>query len=70
MDVRITAAGDVEDVKVTKGPADLREAAAEAVRQWKYAPSDHDVRATLTIRFVLDKKKTSTDPKPARGAND
>ncbi|HEY7509493.1 MAG TPA: M56 family metallopeptidase [Vicinamibacteria bacterium] len=70
MDVRITAAGDVEDVKVTKGPADLREAAAEAVRQWKYAPSDRDVRATLTIRFVLDKKKTSTDPKPARGAND
>ena len=56
LDVLITAAGDVTDVKVVKGPEELREAASAAVRQWKYAPGDVDTRATLTIRYRLDKK--------------
>jgi len=56
LDVLITAAGDVTDVKVVKGPEELREAAAAAVRQWKYAPGDVDTRANLTIRYSLDKK--------------
>ncbi|HYU41258.1 MAG TPA: M56 family metallopeptidase [Vicinamibacteria bacterium] len=56
LDVLITAAGDVTDVKVVKGPEELREAAAAAVRQWKYAPGDVDTRANLTIRYILDKK--------------
>jgi len=56
LDVLITAAGDVTDVKVVKGPEELREAASAAVRQWKYAPDNVDTRATLTIRYRLDKK--------------
>jgi TonB family protein len=56
LDVLITAVGDVTDVKVVKGPEELREAASAAVRQWKYAPGDVDTRATLTIRYRLDKK--------------
>jgi bla regulator protein blaR1 len=59
LDVLITAAGDVTDVKVVKGPEELREAASAAVRQWKYAPGDVDTRATLTIRYRLDKKDGS-----------
>jgi hypothetical protein len=39
-----------------KGPEELREAAASAVRQWKYEPGGVDTRATITIRFLLAKK--------------
>jgi TonB family protein len=56
LDVLITAAGDVTDVKVVKGPEELRDAASAAVRQWKYEAGDVDTRATLTIRYRLDKK--------------
>jgi D-alanyl-D-alanine endopeptidase (penicillin-binding protein 7) len=56
LDVLITAAGDVTDVKAVKGPEELRESAAAAVRQWKYEPGPADTRATLTIRYLLDKK--------------
>jgi TonB family protein len=56
LDVLITAAGDVTDVKVVKGPEELREAASAAVRQWKYEAGNADTRATLTIRYRLDKK--------------
>jgi len=57
LDVLITAAGDVTDVRPVKGPDELREAAASAVRQWKYEPAKTDTRATLTVRYILDKKK-------------
>jgi bla regulator protein BlaR1 len=57
LDVLITAAGEVTDVKAVKGPEELREAAAAAVRQWKYEPGPVDTRATLTIRYALDKEK-------------
>jgi TonB family protein len=56
LDVMITAAGDVTDAKPTKGPEELREAAASAVRQWKYEAGDKDTRATITVRFILSKK--------------
>jgi TonB family protein len=54
LDVSITAAGEVKDVKATKGPAELRQSAVDAVRQWKFEPAAHDTRATLTVRYVLD----------------
>jgi D-alanyl-D-alanine endopeptidase (penicillin-binding protein 7) len=57
LDVRIAAAGDVTDVRPVKGPEELREAASAAVRQWKYEPGRVDTRATLTIRYILDKDK-------------
>jgi TonB family protein len=56
LDVLITAAGDVTDVKVVKGPEELREAASAAVRQWKYEAGSADTRANLTIRYILEKK--------------
>src|SRR4029079_8310448 len=56
LDVLITAAGDVTEVKAVKGPVELREAASAAVRQWKYEAGASDTRANLTIRYRLDKK--------------
>jgi TonB family protein len=63
LDVLITAAGDVKDVKVVKGPAELTESAMTAVRQWKYKAGPDDTRATLTVRYMLDKKKEGA-PRP------
>ena len=57
LDVLITAGGEVTDVKVVKGPEELREAASAAVRQWKYEAGPVDTRANLTIRYSLDKKE-------------
>jgi TonB family protein len=55
LDVLITAAGAVRDVKVTKGPSELQESALNAVKQWRYEAGPHDTRATLTINYRLDK---------------
>jgi TonB family protein len=63
LDVLITAAGDVEDVKVTKGARELAEPATAAVRQWKYQPGPHDTRATLTIHYKLQ-KTDAEKPRP------
>lgn len=38
LSVVITPSGKVSDVKVTKGPKILRDAAVEAVKQWRYTP--------------------------------
>jgi len=46
------------NIETRHGPGALREAAAAAVRQWRYEPSDAGpTRATITVRFILDKKK-------------
>jgi protein TonB len=56
LDILVTAAGDVKDARVIKGPSELREAATGAVRQWKYEPADTDTRMTITVRFMLAKE--------------
>jgi len=55
LDVLVTAAGSVTDVKVESGPEELREASVDAVRQWQYEAAPADSRMTLTIRFRLAK---------------
>lgn len=62
LDVLITAAGDVKDVKVTKGPSELHDPAMSAVRQWKYEAGPHDTRATLVIHYKLAKKDEKPGP--------
>ena len=49
LDVLITAAGDVKDVKIKEGPAELTQSATDAVRQWKFEAAAEDTRATLTV---------------------
>ncbi|HJQ39056.1 MAG TPA: energy transducer TonB [Thermoanaerobaculia bacterium] len=59
VDVKISAAGKVEDVRIVRDPGHgLGEAAAEAVRQWRYEPAMKDgqpiaavVAVTVNFRF-------------------
>jgi len=50
--------GDVENLQVVSGPAELAPAAVEAVKQWKYRPYMKDGRAVevetdITVNFTL-----------------
>lgn len=57
LDVKVLPEGDVSDVVVRSGDPLLREAAIEAVRQWRFQPTavagaaDRQIR--VTIRFTL-----------------
>jgi len=56
MDTTIDRAGNVTNVKVVSGPPMLRQAALDALRQWKYEPSQLNgepvpVQVTVTIKF-------------------
>jgi D-alanyl-D-alanine endopeptidase (penicillin-binding protein 7) len=58
LEVKIEKSGEVSSVKAVKGPEVLRDAAASAVRQWRYEPSDvGPTLATITVRFTLAKDK-------------
>lgn len=53
--------GMVHDIDVLSGPQQLRAAAVEAVRQWRYKPYELDglsidVETTITVRFELNRK--------------
>jgi protein TonB len=59
LQVRIDEEGSVTSVEVLSGHRLLREAAVEAVRQWKYSPTilngePWPVLANVTVRFVLN----------------
>jgi TonB family protein len=50
--------GNVENLQVVSGPAELTPAAVEAVKQWKYRPYRKDGRAVevetdITVNFTL-----------------
>ena len=50
--------GDVENLQVTSGPAELAPAAVDAVKQWKYRPYMKDghaveVETDITVNFTL-----------------
>lgn len=58
LDVRVDEDGNVENIRVFSGHPLLREAAVEAVRQWKYSPTILNgepvpVVATVTVIFTL-----------------
>lgn len=60
MNTLISASGDVVDVEIIEGvPDGLSEAAAQAVRQWKFAPTFRDgtaipVLLEMTINFKVN----------------
>ena len=63
LEITIEKTGEVSSVSPVKGPEALREAAATAVRQWRYEPSGvGPTRATITVRFILDKGKGKDKP--------
>jgi protein TonB len=54
----ISPRGDVTDVRFIGGPLTLRDAAVEAVRQWRYTPTLLDgmpvpVIMTVTVNFTI-----------------
>jgi protein TonB len=54
----IDPAGNVAEVRRVSGPSLLREAAIDAVRQWRYTPTKLNsvpvsVIMTVTVRFTL-----------------
>jgi protein TonB len=58
LDALIDASGNITEVSVISGPALLRKAAIEAVRQWKYEPAQLDGRAVpmhlrVTVKFRI-----------------
>jgi general secretion pathway protein A len=58
LEVVVDKSGSVSDAKIVSGPGVLRQAALDAVRRWKYAPSLLDgqpmsVQMLVTIRFRL-----------------
>jgi D-alanyl-D-alanine endopeptidase (penicillin-binding protein 7) len=55
VEILVSRAGDVTSARPVKGPAELRDAAAAALRQWKFEPGDAETKAAISIRFVLDK---------------
>jgi len=56
IDTTIDKTGKVTSMKVVSGPPMLRQAAVDALRQWKYEPSKLNgepvpVQLTVTIKF-------------------
>jgi TonB family protein len=57
LDARIGKDGRVQEVRVVQGPAALRRAAADAVRQWVYQPwllngEPQELHTTVVVRFT------------------
>jgi len=68
VDIIIGKSGEVESVQAVSGPKELRSAAADAVKQWKWEPfllngKEIRVRTKATINFVLDASR-STKSRP------
>jgi TonB family protein len=53
VEMRISAAGAVQDPQVASGPAELGPAALDAVKQWRFKPGIGDARARVTLEFKL-----------------
>ncbi len=53
--VTVAKDGSVSNLKVVSGPTELVEAALEAVKQWRYTPSDEVRVTTVDINFTLAK---------------
>ena len=63
IDAIIGAKGEVKEAKALSGPEVLREAALQAVRQWRYKPLGVDAKVTIHVNFELAKKEKPEKPK-------
>jgi periplasmic protein TonB len=58
MDILVDPTGKVAQVKVVSGPVPLRQAAMDAIRQWKYQPAQLNGKpiqfhTNANVRFAL-----------------
>jgi protein TonB len=56
----ISRAGTIENLRITSGPAMLRQAALEAVQAWRYQPylldgQPVEVETTVNVIFTLER---------------
>ena len=63
IDVIIGTQGEVKEAKALSGPEVLREAALQAVRQWRYKPLGVEAKATIHVNFKLAEKEKAEKPK-------
>lgn len=58
LEVIVSAAGEIEEVKVVRGIPSLTEAAEQAVRRWRFAPATFDgrpVRSAVPVAFSFSR---------------
>jgi protein TonB len=60
IDVTVNKQGEVIGTEVRSGPKELREAAVNAVRQWRYKPLDVEFKVTVDVNYELGKKKEAS----------
>jgi len=56
LDVMVGSAGEVQSVRLVKGPAELAGAATSAVRSWQFAPTllgGHAVETEQSVIFTF-----------------
>ena len=51
VEATVLANGNVKLVEIKGGHPVLAEAAADAVRKWKYAPAAHETKEPVTVKF-------------------
>ncbi len=51
VEATVLANGNVKLVEIKGGHPVLAEAAADAVRKWKYAPATHETKEPVTVKF-------------------
>jgi TonB family protein len=67
LDLTVEETGNVSMAKVVSGPAELREAAVDAAKQWRFSNSTKTpVTIQITLRFTLD-PDSDTTPQQSSG---
>jgi len=61
LDLTVDESGNVSVAKVVSGPAELREAAADAAKQWRFSnAAKTPVTIQITLQFALDPDSDTT----------
>jgi len=69
VDITVDEAGNVSNVKVVSGPAELQQSAVDAAKQWRFSNSvKRPVTIQITLQFTLD-QDSNNDPQTDRLKN-
>jgi TonB family protein len=69
VDITVDEAGNVSNVQVVSGPAELQQSAVDAANQWRFSNSvKRPVTIQITLQFTLD-QDSNNDPQTDRLKN-
>jgi len=69
VDITVDEAGNVSNVQVVSGPAELQQSAVDAAKQWRFSNSvKRPVTIQITLQFTLD-QDSNNDPQTDRLKN-